>query len=178
MKQGLAALGALLVGIQLNSLARADLRPEQAHTALAAIEDAKSLVAAGRGQLLLVGSALSTDQAPSENVVAILEHPILRDMRPGMILILAKNGCKPIEACLIARRVSEVDVKGQMQTDPYTTEGLLFGKTQATLLGIVSYAIDLETNSIRDMHAGRAQASVTLSQAIAQEAAQTRANKL
>jgi hypothetical protein len=178
MKQGLAALGALLVGVQVNSLARADLRPEQAHTALAAIEDAKSLVAAGRGQLLLVGSVLATEQAPSENVVVILEHPIIRDMRPGMILILAKNGCEPTEACLIARRVSQVDVKGQVQTDPYTTEALLFGKTQATLLGIVSYAIDLETNSIRDMHAGRDQVSVTLPQAIAQEAAQMRAHNL
>ena len=61
-----------------------------------------------------------------------------------------------------------------MQTDPYTTEGLLFGKTKATLLGVVSYAIDLETDSIRDMRAGRAQETVTLAQAIAQEAAQGR----
>ncbi|MDP9091179.1 MAG: hypothetical protein M3O26_20885 [Pseudomonadota bacterium] len=176
MRHALALL-ALLVGIQVSASARADLRPDQTHTALAAIEDAKSLVAAGRGQLLLVGSALATDQVPSENVLVILEHPILRDMRPGTILMLSKNGCEPREACLIARRVSEVDVKGQVQTDPYTTAGLLLGKTEATLLGIVSYAIDLETDSIRDMRVGRAQASVTLSQAIAEEAAQTRARR-
>ena len=61
-----------------------------------------------------------------------------------------------------------------MQTDPYTTEGLIFGKTKATLLGFVSYAIDLETGAIRDLRAGRTQESVTLSQALAQEAAQFR----
>jgi hypothetical protein len=154
----------------------ADVRPEQAHTALAAIDDAKTLVAAGRGQLLLVGSALSTEQAPSQNVVAVLEYPIVRDMKPGMVLILVKNGCEPIESCLIARRVSEIDVRGEVQTDPYTTEGLLLGKTKATLLGVVSYAIDLETDSIRDMRAGRAQETVTLAQAIAEEAAQVRTN--
>ncbi len=176
MKRGLAALGVFLVGIHMTFIAQAEIRPELAHTALAAIEDAKALVAAGRGQLLLVGSALATDQAPSENVVVILEYPIVGDMRPGMILILARNGCEPIESCLIARRVSEIDVKGQVQTDPYTTEGLLFSKTKATLLGVVSYAIDLETDSIRDMRAGRAQQSVTLRQAIAQESAPIRPN--
>src|ERR1700736_3148 len=91
MKQGLVAFCALGVGIHASFVARADIRPEQTHTALAAIEDAKTLVAAGRGQLLLVGSTLSTEQAPSENVVAILEYPeypIVQDLKPGVILIL------------------------------------------------------------------------------------------
>jgi hypothetical protein len=171
MKLALAALCGLVVGLH-TSTALADVRPEQAHTALAAIEHAKALVAAGRGQLLLVGSTLSTDRAPSQNVVVVLEYPIVRSMKPGMILMLAKNGCEPLEACLIARRVSEVDGKGEVQTDPYTSEELLFAQTKATLLGIVSYAIDLDTDSIRDMRAGREQESLTLSRAIAEEQAQ------
>ena len=175
MKQGLAALCASVVGLH-TVIAQADIRPERAHTALAALDDAKALVAAGRGQLLLVGSTLATDRIPSENVVVILEYPIVRDMKPGMILILAKDGCEPIDSCLIARRVTEIDKKGDVQTDPYTSEGLLFAKTKATLLGVVSYAIDMETDSIRDMRAERTQDSVTLAQAIAQEEAQTRAN--
>jgi len=103
----------------------------------------------------------------------VLEYPIIRDMKPGMVLILAKNGCEPIDSCLIARRVTEIDSRGEVQTDPYTSEELLFTKTKATLLGVVSYAIDLETDSIRDMHADRVQESITLAQAIAQEAAHT-----
>jgi hypothetical protein len=138
MKLSVAALCAL-AGIQAACIAQAEIRPEQTHTALAAIDDAKALVAAGRGQLLLVGSALTTEQTPSENVLVVLEYPLIRDMKPGMILILARNGCKPIESCLIARRVS--------------------------------YAIDLETDSIRDMRAGTAR-SITLAQAIADEEAQ------
>lgn len=175
MKLSLAALCASVVGLH-SAMAQADIPPERAHTALAALDDAKALVAAGRGQLLLVGSTLATDQIPSENVVVILEYPIVRDMKPGMILILAKDGCEPIDSCLIARRVTEIDKKGEVQTDPYTGEGLLFAKTKATLLGVVSYAIDMETDSIRDMRAERTQDSVTLAQAIAQEEAETRAN--
>jgi hypothetical protein len=174
MKHGLAALCGLVAGIHATCIAQADIRPEQAHTALAAIDHAKALVAAGRGQLLLVGSTLSTEQVPSHNVVVILKYPIIQDMKPGMILILAKNGCEPVDACLIARRVSEIDVNGEVQTDPYSTEELLFAKTKATLLGIVSYAIDLDTDSIRDMRAGRAQEALTLSRAIAQEQAEAR----
>jgi hypothetical protein len=175
MNQGLAALCVLVFGMHAASTARADVRPELAHTALAAIEEAKTVAKAGRGQLLLVGSTLSTEQVPSENVVAVLDYPILRDLKPGAVLIFAKNGCEPVESCLIARRVTGIDVKGEVQTDPYTMEGLLFAGTKATLLGSVAYAIDLETGSIRDMRADRAQESVTLPQAVAEEEARTRA---
>jgi hypothetical protein len=174
MKQRLAALCAL--GLVLHTvIARADIRPELAHRALASLETAKALVAVGRGQLLLVGATLTTDQAPSENVVVILEYPIVRDMTPGTVLILAKKGCEPIESCLIARRVTEIGSNGEVQTDPYTSEGLLFTKTKATLLGVVSYAIDLESDSIRDLRANRLQESVTLVQALAEEEARTQA---
>ncbi len=173
MRFGITAL-CTLAAIHTACIARAEIRPEQTHTALAAIDDAKALVAAGRGQLLLVGGVLSTEQDPSENVLVVLEYPLMREMKPGMILILARNGCGPIESCLIARRVAEIDGRGELQTDPYTSEGLLFGETKATLLGIVSYAIDLETDSIRDMRGGSAE-SITLAQAIAQEEAGARA---
>jgi hypothetical protein len=174
MKQGLAALCA--VGVGLHTLnAQAEIRPELAHRALASLETAKALVAVGRGQLLLVGATLATEHAPSENVVVILEYPIVRDMTPGMVLILAKKDCEPIESCLIARRVTEIGSNGEVQTDPYTSEGLLFTKTKATLLGVVSYAIDLESDSIRDLRANRAQESVTLVQALAEEEARTQA---
>ena len=174
MKHGWAALCALAMGLHTLA-ARAEIRPELAHRALASLETAKALVAGGRGQLLMVGATLATDQAPSENVVVILEYPIVRDMTPGTVLILAKNGCEPIESCLIARRVTEIGSNGELQTDPYTSEGLLFSKTKATLLGVVSYAIDLETDRIRDLRANRAQESVTLAQALAEEEARTQA---
>jgi hypothetical protein len=64
-----------------------------------------------------------------------------------------------------------------VQTDPYTGQELLFAKTKATLLGVVSYAIDLETDSIRDLRVDRAGESVTLAQAIAQQEAQIRAGR-
>ena len=173
MKWASAALCAV-ASIHSAGIAQAEIRLEQTRIALAAIDDAKALVAAGRGQLLLVGGALSTEQTPSENVVVVLEYPLVQEMKSGMILMLATNGCQPIEACLIARRVAEVDVEGEIRTDPYTIEGLLFGKTRATLLGIVSYAIDLETDSIRDMRAGLPR-SISLAQAIAQEEERARA---
>lgn len=176
MEQVLAALCASALGLSA-SAAVANVRPELAHTALAALADAKAVAAAGRGQLLLVGSTLATEQTPSENVVVVLEYPVIRDMKPGMVLILAKSGCEPIDACLIARRVAEIDPKGEVQTDPYTSEELLFAETKATLLGVVSYAIDLETDSIRDLRVDRTRESVTLAQAIAQQEAQTRAGR-
>jgi hypothetical protein len=170
MNQAMAALCVSIVGVCTGSLAHADVRPELAHTALAAIEDAKALARAGRGRLLMVGSALSTDRAPSENVVVILEDAMPKDVKPGMILILAKVGCEPVESCLIARRVTEIDIHGEVRTDAYRREELEFANGKAALLGSVTYAIDLETQSIRDMRAGRAEQSITLTRAIAEEA--------
>lgn len=174
MKHCKAALLALVIGTHPTGVIYADVPAERTHTAIAAIEDAKSLARVGRGSLLLVGSALSTAQSPSNNVLAVLEYPIVREMRPGTILIMAKIGCDPIEACLIARRVTEIDEKGEVQTDPYTVETMLLGEVKATLLGSVSYAIDLETGTIRDMRAGHAQEPVTLSEAIEGEKAGSR----
>ena len=89
MKQGLAALCASAVGLYA-SAAPANVRPELAHTALAALADAKAVAAAGRGQLLMVGSTLATEQTPSENVVVVLEYPWMLThpdkIYPGQVL--------------------------------------------------------------------------------------------
>ena len=174
MRNFLAAVCALVVGLNTVVVAQTEVRPEHTHTALLAIDEAKALAKAGRGQLLLVGSTLSTEQTPSENVLVVLDYPIIRDMKPGTVLIFLKNDCAPVESCLLARRVTDVGPNGSIETDPYTTEGLLFAKTKVTLLGSVSYAIDLETDSIRDMRQGHSAETITLSRAIAQEEERTR----
>jgi hypothetical protein len=170
MKSLLAALVALAFGLHAAPTPAANPMDDPKKT-LAAIEEAKSLAVVGRGQLLFVGPALATEQSPSGNVVVILESPTIPEMQPGTILILAKVGCDPARECLIARRVTEVDAKGQVQTDPYTFDELLISEVKARLLGSVSYAIDLESGSILDMQAGHAPERVTLSQAISRERA-------
>jgi hypothetical protein len=100
-------------------------------TALAAIDSAKALAKAGRGTLLRVGSILSTDDNSPDDVIVVLDYPVLRDMKPGMVLILAKQGCEPIDDCLIARRVTQVTDKYGVETEPYGgAEGLLLTRSR------------------------------------------------
>jgi hypothetical protein len=101
-------------------------------------------------------------------------------MKPGMVLILAKTDCEPIDDCLIARRVTSVDTKHGLETEPYGgAEGLLLTQIKATLLGSVAYAVDLGTGAIRDLHPealpsrGTA-ATISVSDAVARETARTR----
>jgi hypothetical protein len=157
------------IGIHSAGMVRAEIPAASAPAMLATIADAKSLAKAGRGELLWVGAALSTEQSPSENVLVILDYPVIRELQPGMILILSKLDCRSSEDCLIARRVTEIDSRGEVQTDPYTIQNLLLAKVKATLLGSVAFAIDLSDGSIRDMRPGHAQESITLSQAIERE---------
>jgi len=179
MKQWLAALCAL--GTMIFSTAvQADAASDSVSTALAAIESAKSVARAGRGSLLMVGSILSSDDHPQEQVVVVLDYPLVRNMKPGMVLILAKMNCEPIDDCLIARRVTRLDAKYGVETEPYGgAEGLLLTQIQATLLGSVAYAVDLGTGAIRDLrpdmlHAHGAPATISVSDAVAREAARTR----
>ena len=172
MKPWLAALVALTVGLHA-SLTPAAIPMDNPKKILATIEEAKSLARVGRGQLLFVGPALATEQSPGSNMLVILESPNIPEMQPGTILILAKIGCDPAPECLIARRVTEVDAKGELQTDPYTIDELLITEVKASLLGSVSYAIDLDSGSIIDMQAGHKAERVTLAQAISQERAKT-----
>jgi hypothetical protein len=71
--------------------------PGHVDTALAAVDSAKALAKAGRGTLLRVGSILSSDDNSHDDVIVVLDYPILRDMKAGMVLILAKQGCEPID---------------------------------------------------------------------------------
>jgi hypothetical protein len=179
MKQWLAALCALGT-MSFSTAVPADAAPDSVSTALAAIENAKAVAKAGRGSLLMVGSILSSDDHPRDQVVVVLDYPIVRDMEPGMVLILAKVNCEPIDDCLIARRVTSIDAKHGVETEPYGgAEGLLLTQIKATLLGSVAYAVDMGTGAIRDLrpdvlHAHGAPATISVSDAVAREAARTR----
>jgi hypothetical protein len=151
MKQWLAVLCALGTMTYPAGI-RADAAADSVSTALAAIENAKALARAGRGSLLMVGSILSSDDHPQEQVVAVLEYPQIRDMKPGTVLILARINCEPIDDCLIARRVTRIDAKYGVETEPYGgAEGLLLTQINATLLGSVTYAVDMGTGAVRDL---------------------------
>ena len=167
----------LLFGLALlNAPLRAEilissLTPKEVSIALAAIEAAKKIVEAGRGSLLMAGSVLSTDEIPSSNVLTILDYPNLAKLTPGSILLLAKKNCEPIENCLVARRVIGRDSSGHLQTERYgSAEPFLLDPIQATLLGAVAYAVDLQTGGIRDMRPDRRSEHLSVAEAIAQEA--------
>jgi hypothetical protein len=151
MKKWFAALY-VLGTMTFSTAVDADTRPDSVSTALAAIENAKALARSGRGSLLMVGSILSSDDRPQDQIVAVLDYPIVRDMKPGMVLILAKVNCEPIDECLIARRVTRLDPKYGVETEPYDgAEGLLLTQINATLLGSVSFTVDLGTGAVHDL---------------------------
>src|SRR5579863_2153671 len=148
----------------------ASLSPNEVSIALAAIEAAKKIVEAGRGSLLMAGSVLSTDDVPSNNVVTIIDYPNLAKLIPGAILLLAKKNCEPVENCLVARRVIGRDSSGSIQTERYgSAEPFLLDTIQATLLGSVVYAVDLQTGGIRDMRPDRKSVYLSVAEAIALE---------
>jgi hypothetical protein len=166
----------LLIGFTLlNAPLRAEvsiasLSPNEVSIALAAIEAAKKIAVAGRGSLLMAGSILSTDDVPSSNVLTILDYPNLAKLTPGSILLLAKKNCEPIENCLVARRVIGRDSSGSLQTERYgSAEPFLLDTIQATLLGAVVYAVDLQTGGIRDMRPDRRSVYLSVAEAIALE---------
>jgi hypothetical protein len=166
----------LLLGFALSSaplraeLPIASMSPDEVNTELAAIEAAKKIVQAGRGSLLMAGSALSTNEAASSSFLTILDYPILEKIKPGAILLLAKKNCEPIESCLVARRVIGRDSSGNLQTERYgSAEPFLLDPIQATLLGVVVYAVDLQTGGIRDMRPDRRSVYLSVAEAIALE---------
>ena len=166
----------LLIGLTLSSAPlRAEvpissLSPNEVSIALAAIESAKKIAAAGRGSLLIAGSVLSTDEVPLSNALTILHYPDLEKLTSGSILLLAKKNCEPIDSCLVARRVIGRDSSGRLQTERYgVAEPLLLDTIQATLLGTVVYAVDLQTGDIRDLRPARRSAYLSVAEAIALE---------
>jgi hypothetical protein len=158
----------------------ADTPADSVSTALAAIENAKALARAGRGSLLMVGTILSSDDRSQDQVVAVLDYPLVRDMKRGMVLILAKVNCEPVDDCLIARRVTRLDSRYGVETEPYGgAEGLLLAQINATLLGSVAYTVNLGTGQIHDLrpdpqHAQGASATISVNEATAREAARIR----
>ncbi len=133
-------------------ISAANMTPAQVQIALTAIEAAKRIAQTGRGSLLLAGDVLATAEAPAENVLTIIEYPDLAQLEPGQIMLFARQRCAPIVDCLLARRYTGRDASGEIRTEIYgSSETLLLGQVQATLLGVVDYAIDLETGRISDM---------------------------
>ncbi len=130
----------------------AQMSPNAVNVALAAIAEAKRIAQAGGGSLLLAGSVLSTDDVAHGNVVSIIAYPDVARVTVGMVLLLAKEHCEPIDQCLVARRVTGRDDAGEIQTESYgSAEPLLLDKIQARLLGTVLFTVDLETGAIRDL---------------------------
>jgi hypothetical protein len=164
-------MGCTLLNVPLRAeISIASLTPNDVTIALAAIEAAKKIVEAGRGSLLMAGSVLSTDDVPSGNVLTIIDYPDLAKLAPGSILLLAKKNCEPIENCLVARRVIGRDSSGRIQTERYgSAEPFLLDTIQATLLGAVAYAVDLQTGVIRDMRPDRKGVYLSVAEAIALE---------
>jgi hypothetical protein len=159
-----------------NAAVRADvsiasLPPNEVSMALASIEAAKKIVEAGRGSLLMAGSALATHEAAGSMVLAVLDYPNLEKMKPGTILLLAKKDCEPIEGCLVARRLIGHDSSGTLKTERYgVAEPFLFNSIQAILLGAVAYAVDLQTGDIRDLRPDRRSDHLSVAEAVALEA--------
>jgi hypothetical protein len=173
MKHHLAAVCTLSLWMSA-TVGAVQADPEHVGTALAAIESAKAVAKAGRGTLLRVGSILSSDENSNDDDIVVLDDPMLRDIKAGMVLILAKQGCEPVDDCLIARRVTDVTEKYGVETEPYGgAEELLLTQIKATLLGSVAYAVDLNTGAIRELRGERDQ-PITMREALTQEEARTR----
>jgi hypothetical protein len=170
------AVGLLICSVLANAPVRAEgstvsMSPDDVRTALAAIDDAKKIVVAGRSSLLMAGSALSTNELSSSMVLVVLDYPKLKDMKSGSILLLAKKNCEPIENCLVARRLIRRDSSGNLETERYgSAQPILLASIQATLLGTVVYAVDLHTGDIRDMRPDRKSERLSAAEAVAQEA--------
>lgn len=162
------ALCAGLVMMMTAFDAAATVAPEHAAMALTAITNAKAIATAGDAQLLSVGDALTSEDFPLENVVVVIKQATLRQLKKGNVLIMAPLGCKHVDQCLLARRVTNIDVAGHIDTESYTVEQMIFGELKASTLGSASYAIDLDTGVIYDLRLGHLQA-VTLNQALTRE---------
>ena len=156
----------LLLLIALPAFAQDHVAIKNYQHASAALQGAKAVARAGRGQLLAVGS-LMTERGEPSNSVVILAEVDAAQMKPGMVLVMERNDCRA-DVCLIARRVTSA-AGSPIETEPYPSiEGLLFNQVQATVLGAVSYSVELESDTIRDLQPGHVE-SLTFEQAISQE---------
>jgi hypothetical protein len=173
-----AVMCLLVIAFALESPVHADISvakmsPGAVSVALAAIDEAKRIAQAGGGSVLLAGSVLSTDDVPRGNVVSIIAYPDdIAKVTTGMILLLAKEHCEPIDQCLVARRVTGRDSAGEIQTESYgSAEPLLLDRIRARLLGTVLFTVDLETGAIRDLRPDAGARVLSLGEAVARAAA-------
>jgi hypothetical protein len=149
----------------LPSIADERIAIQDYRNASVALQGAKAVARAGRGQILAVG-ALMTEKSKPSNSVVVVARVDEADIKPGMILIMEKLDCAT-DVCLIARRVTSV--QGRIDTEPYPSiEGILFREVKATVLGAVAYAVDLDAATIRDLQPGHDRV-LSFDEAIAQE---------
>jgi hypothetical protein len=164
-KAGRLAGATLLSLLCLHAFAQERVAIKNVHNARAALQGAKAVARAGRGQLLAVGGLMTESSEPSNSLV-ILARVDEADIKQGMVLILEKLDCAT-EVCLIARRVTST--QGKIDTEPYPSiEGLLFKEVSARVLGAVAYSVDLDNATIRDLHPGH-EKILSFDDAIAQE---------
>ena len=150
-KVGSPLVAAALLLISLQTSAGESIAIKNYQNASAALQGAKAVARAGRGQILAVG-ALMTEASEPSNSVVIVAQVDESDIEPGMILIMENLDCAT-DVCLIARRVTST--RDKIDTVPYPSiEGLLFTEVRATVLGAVTYTVDLESDTIRDLRPG------------------------
>jgi len=173
-----AVMSLLAIAFVIGTPVRADISvakmsPGAVSIALAAIDEAKRIAQAGGGSVLLAGSVLSTDDVPRGNVVSIIAYPDdVAKVKAGMILLLAKEHCEPVDECLVARRVTGRNGAGDIETESYgSAEPLLLDKIRARLLGAVLFTVDLETGAIRDLRPEGQARVLSFQEAVARAAA-------
>lgn len=150
-KVGSLVVVTILSLISLQTFAQERVAIKNYQNASAALQGAKAVARAGRGQILAVGALMTEISEPSNSVV-ILARVDEADIKPGMILIMERLDCAT-DPCLLARRVTST--QGKIDTEPYPSiEGLLFTQVRATVLGAVAYSIDLDNATIRDLQPG------------------------
>jgi len=153
-----ALAGCLMVAAGLAVAAPGIATQDPGHSADQAVEpsapmkDALALAAAAGGGVGYVGSLLAIDEAATPVEVAIVQRVPIEKMKLGEIVILAKDGCKAVVGCLLARRITEL--RGtEVATKRYGRPGIAPSKEgiDASLVGRVAYTVDLKTGRIRDM---------------------------
>lgn len=138
----------------------------------AAVRVAVLLARAGGGRVRLAGSTLATAEAVTREEAVVIEAVPLAKIKPGEIVMLVRDDCEPAVRCLMARRVTEAGPGGALRTESYGRPQVdAVHGMDASVLGRVAYAVDLETGRIRDMRHGDAGRETTLAAALAREAA-------
>jgi hypothetical protein len=137
-----------------------------------AVRTAALIANAGGGQVHLAGSTLATAETVSLDEVVVIEPVPLAKIKPGEIVMLVRDDCQPTVRCLMARRVTEAGPGGAVRTESYGRPQVAAAHgMDASVLGRVAYAVDLQTGRIRDLRGGDRGREITLAAALARETA-------